>query len=655
MNDNDDRRPLWQPDEQQIERSQMWQFLQYVNRTRQTDFSDYHALHAWSIAEPAACWEALWRYCGIHATKPYDTPLAHPERMPGARWFVGSQLNFAQHLLSRQDDHPALIYHTEQGFCRQLSYEQLYRQVASLAATFRQWGIQPGDRVAGFLPNMPETVIAMLASASLGAVWSACSPDFGIDGALDRLQQVEPKILIAADKQCYQGKTHDLLPKVQAIASQMPSLEQVLIVSTNPDARAALPDIAHARHFTDAMTPTDVCEFTPLPFEHPLYIVFSSGTTGKPKCIVHSAGGVLLQHLKELRLHTDLSAEDVIFYYTTCGWMMWNWLVSSLAVGATVVLYDGAPLSPQPTRLLDLIDDTGITVFGASAKYISSLARLSLTPRQTHRLTRLRAILSTGSPLTPHYFDYVYQSIKSDVMLCSISGGTDILSCFALGNPMLPVFRGELQCLGLGMAVDVVDEQGRSLRNACGELVCRQPFPSIPLGFWRDTDDRQFIQTYFAKYPGLWAHGDYAKITRRQGLIIYGRADATLNPGGVRIGTAEIYRQLDKIDDIVEGLAVEQYWQDDSRIVLFVVLQPGIQLDAALKTRISQTIRQHATPRHVPRKIIQVLDLPRTVNGKLAEITVRNIVNKLPVSNQMALANPQVLTQFTDLGELQTD
>jgi acetoacetyl-CoA synthetase len=655
MSDNDNRRPLWQPDERQIEHSQMWQFLQYVNRTRQTDFSDYHALHAWSVAEPAACWEAIWHYCGIHATKPYHTPLAHPRRMPGARWFVGSQLNFAQHLLSRRDNHPALIYHTEQGFCRQLSYRQLHRQVASLAAAFRQWGIQPGDRIAGFLPNMPETVIAMLASASMGAIWSACSPEFGVDGALDRLQQVAPKILIAADTQCYQGKTHDLLPKVQAIASQMPSLEHVLIVSTNTDAKAKLPDIAHAQHFTDAMIASDTCEFTPLPFNHPLYIVFSSGTTGKPKCIVHSAGGTLIQHLKELRLHTNLTADDVIFYYTTCGWMMWNWLVSSLAIGATVVLYDGAPLFPQPTRLLDLIDDTGITVFGASAKYISSLARLSLTPRQTHRLTHLRTILSTGSPLTPHYFDYVYQSIKSDVMLCSISGGTDILSCFALGNPMLPIFRGELQCLGLGMAVDIVDEQGHSLREVCGELVCRQPFPSIPLGLWHDTDDRQFMQTYFTKYPGLWAHGDYAKITQHQGLIIYGRADATLNPGGIRIGTAEIYRQLDKIDAIVEGLAVEQYWQDDSRIILFVVLQPGIQLDAALKTQIRQTIRQHTTPRHAPCKIIQVLDLPRTVNGKLAEITVRNIVNKLPVSNQMALANPQTLAQFTNLNELQTD
>ena len=536
-----------------------------------------------------------------------------------------------------------------------MSHRQLYDQVARVALALHASGVRAGDRVAAILPNMPETVVAMLASASLGATWCSCSPDFGVQGVVDRFVQIAPKVLFAVDGYYYNGKTYDCLEKLHGIVAALPTLERVVVVPyTRADPRHhGLPHSALWDDFTASSAPGEI-EFARLPFDHPLFIMFSSGTTGPPKCIVHGAGGTLLQHLKEHVLHTDVKPDDRIFYFATCAWMMWNWHVSALAAEATLLLYDGSPLHPGPQILFDYADTERMTVFGASAKYLEAVAKSGFVPRASHALESVKTLLSTGSPLSPQSFDFVYESIKPDVCLSSISGGTDIISCFALGSPLLPVWRGEMQCRGLGMAVEVWDDDGRSVRGAKGELVCVKPFPSMPIGFWNDEADAKYRSTYFARFPGVWCHGDYAELTEHDGLIIHGRSDAVLNPGGVRIGTAEIYRAVEQIDEVLESIVIAQEWEHDVRVVLFVRLRDGVRFDDALAARIRRCIHDHATPRHVPAKILQVGDIPRTKSGKLVELAVRAIVHGRPPGNIEALANPDALEYFRARAELLT-
>ena len=580
-----------------------------------------------------------------------STAWGRPIRGLGPRWFLGSQLNFAENLLRFADDRPALVFWNERGRQRGLTYAELGAEVRAMAAALRAHGIGPGDRVAGFLPNLPEAVIAMLATASLGAIWSSCSPDFGVNGVVDRFGQIRPRVLFCADGYRYAGKQIDSLARVREVCQRIPDIERVVVVPYLSE-RPALDGVRDSvlwKEWADGRSARP--PFRRFPFDHPLYIMYSSGTTGLPKCMVHGAGGTLLQHLKELTLHTDLTRDDRIFYFTTCGWMMWNWLVSSLAVGATVVLFDGAPLSP-PSGLWDMVAREGVTVFGTSAKYLALAEKEGLRPGKTHDVSALRAILSTGSPLAPAGFDYVYREIKPDLHLASISGGTDIISCFALGNPIAPVWRGELQTRGLGMAVEVFDEGGRPVRDRDGELVCTRPFPSMPTAFWDDPDGTKYRAAYFEHYPGVWRHGDWARLTEHDGVVITGRSDATLNPGGVRIGTAEIYRQVEQLPEVVESLVVGQDWQGDVRIVLFVRLRPGVTLDDSLRDRLRRRIREHASRHHVPKRIVQVADIPRTISGKITELAVREVIHGRSVTNAEALANPAALGLFRDLPEL---
>jgi acetoacetyl-CoA synthetase len=586
--------------------------------------------------------------------------LLNADRMPGARWFPDARLNFAENLLRKRDEDDAIVFWGEDKVLNRLTHAELYRAVAHLAAALRDQGVEPGDRVAAYMPNMPETVIAMLAAASLGAVFTSASPDFGVQGVLDRFGQTAPKVLVAVDGYHYAGKQIDCMGKLAEIAAGLPSLKRVVVVPY-VHATHQLGGIAHARMLADFVAPfhnTTEIAFAALPFDHPLYIMYSSGTTGVPKCIVHGAGGSLLQHIKEHQLHADVRAGDRLFYFTTCGWMMWNWLVSGLASGATLLLYDGSPFAAGGSILFDYADAEGMTHFGTSAKFIDAAAKAGLKPRETHRLDSLRAMLSTGSPLVAEGFDYVYRDIKQDLCLSSISGGTDILSCFVLGCPILPVWRGEIQCRGLGMAVEVFDDDGQAVREEKGELVCLKPFPSMPIGFWNDADGSRYHAAYFESYPGIWCHGDFCEITRHDGLIIHGRSDATLNPGGVRIGTAEIYRQVERLDEVVESLVIGQDWPPDApgdvRVVLVVKLREGLRLDDALIDRIRRTIREHTTPRHVPARVVQVDDIPRTKSGKIVELAVRNVVHGRPVKNLEALANPQALDSFRDRPELRT-
>jgi acetoacetyl-CoA synthetase len=646
---------MWEPSAERIAQANLTAFMREVRERRGVRASDYRELHAWSIREPEQFWSDVWSYTGVIADRASDAVLLHADRMPGAKWFPDASLNFAENLLRRRDDAIAIVFRGEDRAHSTLTYSDLYDQVGRLAQALRSEGVVAGDRVAGYLPNLPEAVVAMLAATSLGAVWSSCSPDFGVQGVLDRFGQIEPKILFAADGYHYGGKTIDLVPRLREIVDKLPSVERVIVVpyirpqSDVSDVRAAV----LLDGCTHGFDPAPI-EFTRLPFDHPLYIMYSSGTTGVPKCIVHGAGGTLLQHLKEHQLHTDLKSNDRLFYFTTCGWMMWNWLVSGLASQATIVLYDGSPFAGDARILFDYAQDERITVFGTSAKFIDACAKLGLDPATTHDLSAMKTVLSTGSPLVPEGFDYVYSAVKRDVQLASISGGTDIISCFALGNPIAPVWRGELQCRGLGMAVEVYDDDGRPVRGDKGELVCTQPFPSMPVGFWNDASGKKYRAAYFERFPGVWWHGDYVELTGHDGLVIYGRSDAVLNPGGVRIGTAEIYRQVERLDEVVESLAIGQNWQSDVRVVLFVRLREGLTLDDALADRIRRQIRENTTPRHVPARIVQVTDIPRTKSGKIVELAVRDVVHGRPVKNVEALANREALDHFRNRPELQS-
>ena len=646
---------LWKPSASRVEHSRMTAFLRYAATLAGTRFSCYRDLEDWALACPGAFWRAVWDFCGVRGDAG-DQVLLHADRMPGAKWFPNAKLNFAENLLRHDGPGPALVFWGEDKARRSLSRRELREQVARVAAALREMGVRPRDRVAAYMPNMPETLVTMLAATSIGATFTSASPDFGIQGVLDRFGQTRPTVLVACDGYWYNGKPVDVCSKLPAILEGLPSVEHLVLAGYLSESVA---DVARQLRggveFRELIARGEVAgdlAFERFPFDHPLYIVYSSGTTGVPKCIVHGAGNVLLQHLKEHQLHCDIGPGDRLFYYTTCGWMMWNWLASGLASGATLLLYDGSPFVADGHILWRYAESEAVTHFGTSAKYIDALGKAGVKPRDEYDLGSLRAVLSTGSPLAPESFDYVYAQIKADVQLSSISGGTDILSCFVLGNPILPVHRGEIQCRGLGMAVEVWDDRGEPVRGRKGELVCTRPFLSMPLGFWNDPTGERYRAAYFERFPGAWCQGDYCELTEDDGFVIYGRSDATLNPGGVRIGTAEIYRQVERLPQIVESIVIGQDWRNDVRVVLFVRLRDGMTLDDALTATIKRTIRENTTPRHVPARILQVSDIPRTRSGKIVELAVRQVVMGEPVRNLEALANPEALSLFANRPEL---
>ena len=645
---------MWQPTADQVRLTEMDKFRRLVNEKFNLQLNSYEDLHHWSVSSIKEFWAEMWNFGEIICSEQQTEVVDNLTMMPGAKWFSGTRLNFAENLLRFRNERTAFVFQGEDQPIRSLTYSKLHTAVAQTAHALRDAGVVVGDRVAGFMPNMPEAVIAMLATASIGAIWSSSSPDFGIKGVLDRFSQIKPKILFSANGYFYNGKSFNSLKKLEGILHKLPSVEKVVVVPYTEE-RADISAIHNGIHYDDFLGDGDVPElvFEQLPFDHPLYIMYSSGTTGLPKSIVHGAGGTLIQHLKELRLHTDLRQNDTIFYFTTCGWMMWNWLVSSLAVGATVVLYDGSPFHPNQNAMWQMAQDLGITVFGTGAKFIDSCRVAGLTPGKDFDLSPLRAILSTGSPLVEENFDYVYKDIKKDVLLASISGGTDIVSCFALGNPAQPVYRGELQCRGLGMDVHSYDDSGERVIGEQGELVCTSPFPSMPIYFWNDPHGEKYRNAYFSVFPGVWSHGDYITVNDHGGMKIFGRSDATLNPGGVRIGTAEIYRVVEAMPEVADSLVVGQKWEDDERVILFVKLNEGSKLTKEFIERIRKSIRSECSPRHVPSVVLPTKDVPYTINGKKVEIAVKKIIRGDEVLNRDALANPESLDLYRHLPELE--
>jgi acetoacetyl-CoA synthetase len=644
---------LWRPSPERVAGTNLTAFIKQAEAVAGRKLADYEALWRWSVEAPGPFWRLMWSFGGVVGDGPGEPLIENPGAMPGARFFPAARLNFAENLLRRNDKSDALVFWGEDKVRRRMSWAELNAAVSRLQQALKAEGVKAGDRVAAILPNMPEAIIAMLAASSLGALWSSCSPDFGVQGVLDRFGQIEPKVLFAVDAYHYNGKSHDVLGKLTDIVPKLPSLSRVVVVPyvTEKPALAGMPKAVTLPDYV-IPHPPGVLTFEQLPFNHPLYILFSSGTTGVPKCIVHGAGGTLLQHLKEHMLQSDVKPGDRVFYFTTCSWMMWNWLVSGLAVGATLLLYDGSPFYPSGNVIFDLADAERMTLFGTSAKYIDACAKAGLEPIKTHKLTTVRAMASTGSPLVDESFEYVYRGIKKDLHLASISGGTDIVSCFVLGNPTGAVYRGEIQARGLGMAVDVFDDEGKPGIGAKGELVCTKPFPSMPVGFWNDPGDKKYRAAYFERFPDIWTHGDWAAITPRGGVIIYGRSDAVLNPGGVRIGTAEIYRQVEQVPEVLESIVIGQDWERDVRVVLFVRLRDGVALSAEIEKKIKDQIRRNTTSRHVPAKILQVADIPRTKSGKIVELAVRDVVHGRPVKNKEALANPEALDLYKDRPEL---
>ena len=647
---------LWKPSEDKIKNSNMYRFMGLINENYNQNFTEYAPLYQWSIENIPHFWAAMWEFADIKASKPYDQVIDDVTKMPGAKWFSGARLNFAENLLRYRDDQVALIFKGEDHDSTTMTYSELYDEVARVAKSLKEAGVQVGDRVAAFMPNMPETIVAMLAATSLGATWSSCSPDFGIKGVLDRFGQIKPKVLFTANGYWFKGKSLDSIERISDILKQLPSLEKVVVVpytEQDPDI-SGVPNAIHYRDFKSPDSNLEI-EFKQLPFEHPLYIMYSSGTTGLPKCMVQSAGGILIHQLKELMLHTDLKREDTIFYFTTCGWMMWNWLTSSLGVGASLVLFDGNPFHPDPGALWKMAQDEKITIFGTSAGYIAALQNAGVKPGKEYDLTPLKAVLSTGSPLSVEGFEFIYEEVKKDLQLASIAGGSDLNGCFALGNPMGPVYAGELQCRGLAMNVEAFDEDGKPVINQQGELVCTAPFPSMPIYFWDDPKGEKYHAAYFDVYPNIWRHGDFIEINDRGGVVIYGRSDATLNPGGVRIGTAEIYRQVEQLEEIADSLVVGQDWKNDIRVILFVQMAEGCDLTDDLRNKIKKTIRANASPRHVPAKILAVPEILYTLNMKKVELAVKKVIQGQEVKNKDALKNPEILDYYANLKELQED
>jgi acetoacetyl-CoA synthetase len=647
---------LWQPSEERIKSTNMYRFMNLINEKYGQNFDEYESLYDWSIQNIPDFWATMWDFAEIKASQPYTEVVDDLTTMPGANWFLGAQLNFAENLLRYRDDRVALIFKGEAQDSVKITYSELYNEVACVAKALKDAGVQVGDRVGGFMPNMPQTVVAMLASTSIGAVWSSCSPDFGIKGVLDRFGQIKPKILFTADGYSFKGRSFDSLERVTDILKDLPSIEKVVVApytKQDPD----ISTVPNAIRYSDFISPdADLeMEFHQLPANHPLYIMFTSGTTGLPKCMVQSAGGVLIHHMKELMLHSDLKRDDTIFYFTTCGWMMWNWLVSSLAVGATLVLFDGNPFHPDSGALWKMAQDEKITIFGTSAGYIAALQNAGVKPVTEYDLSPLRAVLSTGSPLSVEGFEFIYRDVKQDLQLASIAGGSDINGCFAAGNPMGPVYAGELQCRCLAMRVEAFDENGKSIVNQQGELVCTAPSPSMPIYFWDDPDNKKYHSAYFDVYPNVWRHGDFVEINDRGGVVMLGRSDATLNPGGVRIGTAEIYRLVESMEEIEDSLVVGQDWKGDVRVILFVKMAEAMELTEEVQAKIKQTLRTNASPRHVPAKIIAVPDVPYTLNMKKVELAVKKVIQGEEVLNRDALGNPEALDYYANLKELQED